>query len=498
METKNTSELNINDEYQIRLNKLNKIKSAGINPYPKDSFRSHEINQILDDFEALEQAKTQITLTGRLKALRLHGGSCFAVLEDNSGKMQIYFKKDEVGDEQYTFFTDSFDVGDFAQVEGTVFNTHRGEKTLLVSKFKLLTKALLPLPEKWHGLTDTETRFRKRYLDLISNTEVKEIFKTRAKIIKFIRDYFTREGFMEVDTPILQTVASGAIAKPFKTFHNSFDMEMYLRVAPELFLKELIVGGFEKVFEIARCFRNEGMDYSHNPEFTQIEFYWAYKDYKGLMDFMEKFMEQMVTEICGQIIIEYDGNKIDFKGPYPKVDFREALIKEVGIDLDKYDEASLLKAARKKGVNAEDFWGKGKIADELYKKFVRPKMINPTYIINHPIELSPLAKKIEGRPNYVERFQLVIGGRIELMNAFSELNNPIEQEERFKEQLDLTKRGDEEAMGKDDEFVEALKYGLPPTAGLGMGIERLVNILTNTHNIKEVILFPTMKPENKE
>jgi len=499
-------ELNINDEYQIRLDRLNKIKALGINPFPNDSFRSHEIAQVLNDFETLETKKTTITLAGRLRALRLHGGSCFAVLEDgstslatgSSSKMQIYFKKDEVGEEQYAFFTDHFDVGDFAQVEGTVFNTHRGEKTLLVNKLKLLTKALLPLPEKWHGLTDTETRFRKRYLDLISNPEVKQIFNTRAKILQFIRNYFTKEGFVEVDTPILQTVASGAIAKPFKTFHNALDMEMYLRIAPEIFLKELIVGGFEKVFEIARCFRNEGIDYSHNPEFTQIEFYWAYRNYNDLMAFMEKFMEEMVINVCGQSVVEYDGNKIDFKGHYPRIDFREALIKEAGIDLDEHNEASLLKIARKKGINAEDFWGKGKLADELYKKFVRPKMINPTYIINHPIELSPLAKKIEDRPNYVERFQLVIGGKIELANAFSELNDPIDQEARFQEQASLTEKGDEEAMGKDDEFVEALKYGMPPTAGLGMGIERLVNILTNTHNIKEVILFPTLKPENKE
>ena len=491
-------ELNINDEYQIRLDRLNKIKALGVNPYPKDSFRSHEINQVLNDFEPLEKAKTNIALTGRLRALRLHGGSCFAVLEDDSGKMQVYFKKDEVDEEPYGFFTNNFDVGDFIQAEGSVFQTHRGEKTLLVNKFKLLTKSLLPLPEKWHGLTDTETRFRKRYLDLISNPEVKQIFKTRAKILQFIRSYFIKEGFIEVDTPILQTVASGAIAKPFKTFHNALEMEMCLRIAPEIFLKKLIVGGFEKVFEIARCFRNEGIDYSHNPEFTQIEFYWAYRNYNDLMVFMEKFMEEMVTEVCGQTAVEYDGHKIDFKGPYPRVDFREALIKEAGIDLDDYNEASLLELARKKGIKAEDFWGKGKLADELYKKFVRPKMISPTYLVNHPIELSPLAKKITDRPNYVERFQLIIGGKIELMNAFSELNDPIDQEERFQEQVSLTKRGNEEAMGKDDEFVEALKYGMPPTAGLGMGIERLVNILTNTHNIKEVILFPTMKPENKE
>jgi len=273
---------------------------------------------------------------------------------------------------------------------------------------------------------------------------------------------------------------------------------MYLRIAPEIYLKELVVGGFEQVFEIARCFRNEGIDYSHNPEFTQIEFYWAYKDYEFLMAFMEKFLEAMVKNIVGSTMVEYDGHKIDFKGPYPRLDFRQALINEIDVDLDEHDAVSLQKIAKQKDLPVEKFWGKGKLADELYKKYVRPKMINPAYLVNHPLELSPLAKKIVGRENYVERFQLIVGGRIEMMNAFSELNDPIEQEERFKFQQDLAGQGDDEAMGKDDEFVEALKYGLPPTAGLGMGIDRLVNILTGTHNIREVILFPILKPENKE
>lgn len=488
--------ININDQYQIRLNRLNNVKKAHLNPYPKESFRSHEVGAVLEQFSSLEKKSGKISLTGRLRAVRLHGGSCFAALEDNSGRIQIYFKKDELGEKDYSFFNDSFDIGDFIQAEGALFKTQRGEKTLLVKKFRMLSKALLPLPEKWHGLTDTEQRFRKRYLDLLANQEVKKIFIIRAKIIQFIREYFAKEGFIEVDTPVLQTVASGAIAKPFKTYHNALETDMYLRIAPEIFLKELIVGGFEKVFEIARCFRNEGIDFSHNPEFTQIEYYWAYKDYNDLMAFMEKFMPALVKEVIGSYEAEYDGHKIDFKGPYPRIDFRQALIDYAGIDLDEHDEKSLLMEARRQGINAEDFWGKGKLADELYKKFVRPKLINPSYIINHPLELSPLAKKISDRPNYVERFQLILGGRIELMNAFTELNDPIDQEERFKFQAELAKRGDEEAMGKDDEFVEALKYGMPPTAGLGMGIERLVNILTNTHNIKEVILFPTMKTEN--
>ncbi|MDP2586545.1 MAG: lysine--tRNA ligase [Candidatus Komeilibacteria bacterium] len=488
----------INDEYQIRLLRLKKIQQSGVEAYPKESDRSHMVQGLLDDFDALAASEKVVNICGRIRSIRLHGGSCFINVEDESGKLQAYLKQDVLGDEQYVFFTDSFDIGDFIQVSGTLFTTKRGEKSLMVSGYKMLAKSLLPLPEKWHGLTDVETRFRQRYLDLLANPEVRQIFNKRSQIVQFIRNYFINLGFTEVDTPILQLLASGAIAKPFKTHHNALDTEMSLRVAPELYLKKLVVGGFEKVFEIARCFRNEGIDYSHNPEFTQIEFYWAYKDYNDLMVEMEKFLPALVKQVCGELTVDYDGNKINFAGPYPRVDFREALLEEAGIDLDKFDADSLAKEAKKKGLKVESTWGKGKLADELYKKFVRPKLINPTYIINHPIELSPLAKKIDDRPNYVERFQLIIGGRIELMNAFSELNDPLDQEERFKFQSELAERGDEEAMGNDDDFVNALKYGMPPTAGLGMGIDRLCNVLTNTHNIKEVILFPILKPEDNK
>lgn len=482
--------INPSDEYKIRLQRLEKIRKSGINPYPKKVNRTHPIEEVLEQFDRL---KGEVTVVGRIRSIRLHGGSCFIHLEDESGKIQAYFKKDEVGDKKFRFFIDSFDVGDFIEITGTLFTTKKGEKTVLVKDSKLLCKSLLPLPEKWHGLKDVETRFRQRYLDLLSNSKVKEIFLKRTKIIQFIRDYFIKEGFIEVETPILQAVASGAIAKPFKTYHQALATDLYLRIAPELYLKELIIGGFEKVFEIARCFRNEGIDFAHNPEFTQIEFYWAYKDYNDLMEFTEKFLADLVKSINGSTVVEYDNQKIDFKGPYPKVDFREALIKEVDIDLDKHDAKSLMREVKKKGLKIDKSWSKGKITDELFKEFVRPKMIQPTYIINHPLELSPLSKKIEDRPNYVERFQLLVAGQIELLNAFTELNDPLEQEERFKYQSELFKKGDDEAMKKDDEFVKALKYGLPPSAGLGLGIDRLVNVLTNTHNIKEVILFPTLK-----
>ncbi|MFA6391369.1 MAG: lysine--tRNA ligase [Patescibacteria group bacterium] len=483
------------DEETTRKQKLEKLRELTETPYPSVVHRSHIIKSVLNDFKSLEEAKQEIVISGRLRSIRKHGGSTFAHLEDESGKIQIYLRKDIVGDKPYSFFGDIVDVGDFIVATGTAFVTKKGESTILVSSFELISKALMPLPEKWHGLKDIETRYRKRYLDLLSNDEVKKIFVIRSKVVQFIRNYFTNEGFVEVDTPILQQVASGAIAKPFKTHHNALNTDLYLRIAPEIYLKELIVGGFEKVFEIARCFRNEGIDYSHNPEFTQIEFYWAYKDYKELMKFTEQLLFNIVKEVTGSAKLSYNNSELDFTPPYNKVDYREALISGCGVDLDEYDESSIVKIAKEKGLRVEKEWGKGKIADELFKKFVRPTFINPTFIINHPIELSPLAKQIPGRPNYVERFQIVVGGAIELCNAYSELNDPIEQEERFKHQSQLTKKGDEEAMKKDDEFVEALKYGMPPTAGFGMGIDRLVNVITNTHSIKEVILFPTLKPE---
>lgn len=486
---------NEHEEFQTRSERLAKIKSAGRQPFPSKISFSHGLKEILENFEKIQNTGETISFAGRLRAIRLHGGSCFAVVESDDSRLQIYFKKDEVGDEAYAFFTDCFDVGDFIKAEGTLFLTKRGEKTLLVKKFEIISKALLPLPEKWHGLKDVETRYRQRYLDLLSNPEVKNIFYLRGKAVQFIRNYFINQGFLEVETPILQAVASGAIALPFKTYHNALKTDLFLRIAPELYLKELVIGGYEKVFEIAKCFRNEGMDFAHNPEFTQIEFYWAYRDYQFLMEFMEKFLADMVEHLCGSREIEYDDHRLNFQPPFARLDFRQALIESAGIDLDEHDDASLLKIAKQKGLPPEKWWGKGKLADELFKEFVRPKLVQPTYLINHPIELSPLAKRIEGRPNYVERFQLILGGRIELMNAFSELNDPLDQEERFKFQQQLGKKGDEESMNKDEDFIQALKYGLPPTAGLGMGIERLLSVLTNTHNIKEVILFPTLKPE---
>ena len=435
-----------------------------------------------------------VSVAGRLLTLRPHGQLWFATLQDQAGEIQLAAVATAVEKKLWQLIL-ALDRGDIVGVDGIVVRTKKGEPTIFVKKLIPLAKALLPLPEKWHGLKDVEQRLRRRYVDLMMSAETRQLFVKKSNFWRTVRGHLAGAGFLEVDTPALEAVAGGADANPFITHHDALDQDFYLRISLELPLKRLLVGGFEKVFEIARCFRNEGIDYSHNPEFTQIEFYWAYKNYEDLMKEMEVFLEKLVKEINGSATAEYDGQTIDFTGPYPKLDFREALLKATGLDLDEHDDKSLRKEAKNKGLKVESFWGKGKLADELFKEFVRPKMINPTYIINHPVELSPLAKKIEGRQNYVERFQLIVAGRFELMNAFSELNDPLEQAERFKQQQRLAGQGDQEAMGKDDELVEALKYGLPPVAGLGMGLDRLANVLTNTHNIREVILFPTLKPD---
>ncbi len=488
---------NLHDEHKTRLAKLNKIRQQGFEPYPARVKRTHTCEQTIFLFDKLSAKKEKITLAGRLRAIRGHGGSTFVTIEDGMAKFQVYFKKDQLGEHKYKFTQELLDIGDFIEATGTLFLTKKGEKTLLAENFELLTKSLLPLPEKWHGLSDVEIRFRQRYLDLIANPEVKQIFKIRSAVIKAIREFLDERDFLEVDTPILQPLAGGATAKPFLTHHNALDIDMYLRVAPELYLKRLIVGGLEKVYEIARCFRNEGIDAAHNPEFTQVEFYEAYADYNDLMKLIEELLPFILDKIGKKLVVEYEGQKIDFTPPYDRITFKDALKKYAKINIEDYpDRESLAKEAKKQGLKIEKSFGRGKILDELYKDFVRPKLIQPTFLTNHPIELSPLAKKVINDPNYVERFQL-IAGNLELCQAYSELNDPTDQLARFTEQQELKKAGDEEAQPMDKDFVEALEHGLPPTAGLGMGIDRLVALLTNTHNIKEVILFPTLRPKGK-
>ena len=479
----------------IRRQKLEKIKTEGKEAYPARTRRNLSCFEAKEKFQKLAKVKKNVILAGRLVLVRRHGGATFAHLDDGSAKFQILFRKDVVGEKEYRFFIDLIDIGDFIEAEGKLFTTKTGEPTLEVKNFRLLAKSLLPLPEKWHGLVDIETRFRQRYLDLIANPQVKEIFKKRSLLIKSIREFFDKRGFLEVETPILQPIPGGANARPFVTHHNALDIDLYLRIAPELYLKRLIIGGFEKVYEIARCFRNEGIDWAHNPEFTQIEFYQAYADYNDLMKLTEDLMKFLVQKICGKLKINYQDKEIDFTPPYPKITYREALIRFTGIDLEEFKTREmLLTKAKNIGLEVEKTWSRGKIIDEIFKELVRPKLINPTFIIDEPIELSPLAKKKPDNPNYVERFHFLVVG-MEICNAYSELNDPLDQEERLREQERARAVGEEEAQWFDEDFVEALKYGMPPTAGEGIGIDRLAAILANVHNVKEVILFPTMRPK---
>jgi len=482
----------IDELRKIRLKKLEAIKKAGISVYPEKTKRTHKISEALASFNSLVKTKKEIILAGRIKSLREHGGSTFLHIEDGTGMIQAFFRKDRIGEKGYKFFLDNFDIGDFIEARGILFKTKREERTLEASDFKMLAKSLLPLPEKWHGLQDVEERFRKRYLDLIFNQEVKKKFELRSKIIKEIREFLEKDGFLEVETPILQPIYGGAKAKPFKTHLNALDLDLYLRIAPELYLKRLLVAGFEKVYEIGRCFRNEGMDRSHNPDFTMLEFYWAYADYKDMMQLTEKMFEALLKKIFGGLKTNYEGKEINFKTPWPRVEFSELIRKHTKINLDEINTEALKKEAKKLGL--ESGGEKAEIADEIYKKICRPKIWNPCFVIHHPLGAFPLAKQNEKNLKQTANFQLVAAD-FELVNAFSELNDPIEQRRRFEEQEKIFKSGFEEAQRMDEDFLEALEYGMPPAAGFGMGIDRLVALLTDSHSLREVILFPTMRPK---
>ena len=487
----------LDEEYLARKEKLNKFKSSNTNPFPAKVQRTHTVSNALVDFEKLSKKEEKVVLVGRLRSIRLHGGSCFANIDDGTEPIQIYIKKDVVGDDKYTEFKDLYDIGDFVEMEGKLSLTKRGEKTLLVSNFKILTKSLLPLPEKWHGLSDVEIRYRKRYLDLISNPKVKDIFHKRFVIIKTIREFLDNDGFTEVETPILQSIPGGATAKPFKTHHNALGTDFYLRIAPELFLKRLIVGGMEKVYEISRCFRNEGIDKSHNPEFTQVEFYAAYWDYEKMMNFTEQLLEKIVFNVHGDTSFKFEDMELNFAPPFNRISFSDVCKKYAKIEIDNMDQKQLFQEAKKLKLNVDQKTNKAKILDEIFKDKVIPNLIQPTFVVDYPLELSPLAKKKINDPKFVERFQIVVGGSIELCNAFSELNDPIDQKERFENQEIMRKEGDDEAQRTDDDFIEALEHGMPPTSGIGMGIDRLTALITNSHSVKEVILFPTLKPKNE-
>ena len=487
------------DEATTRRERLAQIQKLGIPAYPAKSERSHTIAELACDAENILKKKASVIIVGRLRSVRAHGGSTFAHLEDGTGSFQIYLKQDEVGDEAYERFASLIDVGDFVQATGTLFTTKRGENTVLVSTWNLLAKAISPLPETWHGLPDVEIRFRKRYLDLVSNPDVREVFVKRAKAVAAIRDFLNKHEYLEVETPLLQPIPGGANARPFVTHHNALDQDLYLQIAPELYLKRLIIGGYERVYTITRCFRNEGIDWSHNPEFSMLEFYQAYMDYEGMMDFTEDLVISIVKAVSATNTITYQGEKITFKKPFKRITFRQLLIDYAHVDIEDYpDQKSMYQKTQElKLKDARKNDNRGKLCDEIYKEFARPKLIQPTFMIDHPVELSPLSKKKPNDERYVERLQLVAGG-MEMVNAFSELNDPVDQLARFQDQQKNAKAGDEEAHPIDMDYIEALEHGMPPTAGLGMGIDRLTGLLTDRKNIKEVILFPTLRTKEEE
>jgi len=479
---------------KVRREKLEEFRSRGMDPFPYNYDKTHSAAEILNKFKELkegEESAEEVSIAGRVMTKRGHGKASFAHLQDETGRIQIYGKVDVLGEEKYELYQ-KLDLGDFIGVKGKVFKTKTGEVTVRTHNFSLLCKSLHPLPEKWHGLQDKEVRYRERYLDLIVNPEVKAVFLKRFKIISFIRKFLEERGFLEVETPVLHILQGGAAAKPFETFHDALDMPLFMRIAPELYLKRLIVGGFEKVFEMGRVFRNEGMSFKHNPEYTILEVYQAYADYNDVMKLTEALIETVAKEVLGTLEIEYKGEKINLAPPWKKISLIDAL-KEEGIDIEKKDEADIRRLAKEKGIEGYEEIGIGKIINVLYDKFVEPNLRQPTFIIDHPIETSPLAKKHRKNKGQVERFELIIAG-MELANAFSELNDPIDQRERFKKQAELKAAGDQEAESMDEDFLRALEFGMPPTGGLGIGIDRLVMILTNQPSIRDVLFFPHMKP----
>lgn len=478
-----------------RLKKRKILLERQENPYPVFTKRTHEIGAAFDNFSALSKGKKVVKLAGRLMALRIHGGMTFGEIKDSSGEIQIAFRQDVLGKIMYGRISKYLDIGDFLNVEGILFKTKKGERTLDVKKFKLLSKSIRPLPEKWHGLKDVEQRYRKRYLDILMNDEVGRIFETRFKIIQETRNFMNSQGFREVETPILQFIAGGATAKPFKTHLNALNLDMYMRISLELYLKRLLVAGYDKVYEIGRNFRNEGLDYSHNPEFTMLEFYWAYSDYKEGMKFTEKLFSHILKNTINSKKIEYEGNTIDFSVQYKRIEFEDLLFKYTKINYSDFNLETLKAKAKELGVNIEkDIYSKAEAIDYIFKKLCIPKLINPTFIIHYPSEMLPLAKPLPDNPRFAASFQLVVAG-LEMVKAYSELNDPVVQRKFFEEQEKLRKKGDTEAQVLDEEFIEALEYGMPPAFGFGLGMDRLTAVLTGVHSLREVILFPTMKPK---
>ena len=481
----------VNELMQVRRNKMQAFIDKGIEPFGRKYDVTHHAQELLDQFETLGE-ETVVRIAGRLMAVRGHGKASFTVIEDLSGKIQAYFRLDNLGEEKYGEFK-LLDIGDIVGVEGTLFKTHRGEITVKVTDFSILAKSLRPLPEKFHGLKDVETRYRQRYLDLIVNPDVRQTFIARTKIIKSIRKYLDDRNFLEVETPVLSPIAGGANARPFITHHNALDIDMYLRIATELYLKRLVVGGLERVYELGRVFRNEGMDVRHNPEFTTIEIYQAYADYNELMDVTEGIVRQAALDACGSTTITYEGTEIDLSS-FRRVTMNDAVLEVTGKDFSKAQTVEDARAmADEVGVPTEGKNTIGEIMYEVFDEKVESTLIQPTFVTQYPTEVSPLAKRNKENPAFTDRFEAFVYGR-ELANGFSELNDPIDQEQRFIDQQKARENGDDEAHMMDHDYITALEYGLPPTGGLGIGIDRLVMFLTDSPSIRDVLLFPTMKP----
>ena len=489
-----------------RRESLQKLRDLGIDPYPAALFPvNSSAKEIKNDFEDGKH----VCIAGRMMSQRVMGKASFAELQDASGRIQIYINRDEIcPDEDKTFYNEIFkkllDLGDFIGVEGKVFKTQVGEISIHVTKLTLLAKALRPLPlpkidaeGRIHdAFTDAEMRSRQRYVDLVVNPHVKDTFVKRSKTISSMRRFFDGFDYLEVETPILQAIPGGAAARPFITHHNALDIPLYLRIANEMYLKRLIVGGFEGVYEFAKDFRNEGMDRTHNPEFTMLEIYVSYKDYNWMMDFTEKMIEKVAHDVCGSTEIEVGGNKISLKAPYKRISMRDAILEFTGKDINGKSETELKEICKELGIETDSSMGKGKLIDEIFGEKCEAHFIQPTFITDYPIEMSPLCKKHRDNPELTERFELMINGK-EIANAYSELNDPIDQRERFEEQMSLSEKGDDEAMFIDQDFLRALEYGMPPTSGMGIGIDRLVMLLTNNISIQEVLFFPQMRPETK-
>lgn len=481
---------------QNRIQKLQELRKRGINPFGEEKFpRTHLAQEIKDNFSSLEGHNCSVA--GRVLAIRSHGKSTFLDLFDWSGKIQILLRLDKVGEERYQLL-EFLDIGDIIGVNGEVIKTRTGEITVEAENFVFLAKALQPFPEKWHGLREPELRYRYRYLDLIVNERTRDIFQKRTKILQGIRDFLTDRGYIEVDTPMMQVIPGGASARPFITHHNALDIDLYLRIAPELYLKRLLVGGMEKIFELGRCFRNEGISTRHNPEFTLLEVYLAYGNLDDMKRLTEDLLYHLATTVLGSEEIEYRGNIISLKPPFASFPLYEVLKKETGIDWEKVEDVKQAKdLARSLGVEGEGDRTKGDVILKVFEKIVEPKLIQPTFVEDFPVEVSPLAKRKSDNPSLTRRFELFIGGE-EIANAFSELNDPFDQRERFLEQMRRREEGDEEAQRMDEDFLLALEYGMPPAGGLGIGVDRLVMLFTNSPSIREVILFPLLRPKEEE